>query len=89
MAKLLGQDNVRVNVIAPGNIIFPGGNWDGKMSGARKEFFEQYIEREVPMKRFGTPAEIANAVVFMSSGAASFVTGASLIVDGGQTNSYP
>jgi len=89
MAKSLGPHDVRVNVVAPGNVKFPGGNWDNKMRGERKEFFRKYIEREVPMNRFGTPEEIANAVVFMSSSAASFVTGASLVVDGGQTNSYP
>jgi 3-oxoacyl-[acyl-carrier protein] reductase len=89
MAKSLGPHHVRVNVVAPGNIRFPGGNWDEKMQGERQKFFEQYIKREVPMNRFGTPLEIANAVVFLSSSAASFVTGASLVVDGGQTNSYP
>ena len=46
------------------------------------------IEEKVPMKRFGTPEEIANAVVFLSSSKASFITGACINVDGGQTNSY-
>lgn len=89
MAKSLGSQDVRVNVVAPGNVRFAGGNWDNKMKGERSDFFKQYIAREVPMNRFGTPEEIANAVVFLSSSKASFVTGACLVVDGGQTNSHP
>lgn len=88
MSRALGPDNVRVNVVVPGNVIFPGGNWDNKMKSERREFFEKYIEAEVPMNRFGQPDEIANAVLFLSSTCASFITGATLVVDGGQTRTH-
>jgi 3-oxoacyl-[acyl-carrier protein] reductase len=45
-------------------------------------------ESQVPMKRFGTPDEIADAVVFLSSARSSFITGSTLVVDGGQTHSF-
>ena len=46
------------------------------------------IEEKIPLKRFGTPENIANVVVFVSSIKASFISGACINVDGGQTNSY-
>jgi len=87
LARLLGPQGVRVNAVAPGNILFPGGAWERKLA-ARREAFEQYIRDEVPLGRFGAPEEIADAVVFLASSRASFVTGACLVVDGGQTRSY-
>jgi 3-oxoacyl-[acyl-carrier protein] reductase len=79
--KLAGR--VRVNAIAPGNINFPGSSWEEKIKADEKKVKE--IINNVPMKRFGTPKEIANSAVFLSSDKASFITGALLIIDGGQT----
>ncbi len=79
--KLAGR--VRVNTIAPGNINFPGSSWEEKIKADEKKVKE--IINNVPMKRFGTPKEIANSAVFLSSDKASFITGALLIIDGGQT----
>jgi len=84
LSRLVGQHGVRVNAVAPGNVLFPGGEWERKMT-ERREFFEQYIQLEVPLRRFGQPEEIADAVTFLASGRASFITGACLVVDGGQT----
>lgn len=75
---------VRVNVVAPGNVLFPGGRWD-ELHAADPAGVDEMLRREVPLGRFGSPAEIADAVVFLSSARASFVTGACLVVDGGQT----
>ncbi len=83
MARKLAQD-VRVNVIAPGNVYFSGSSWDEKLERNREQI-EAVIESTVPMKRFGTPEEIANAAVFICSERASFITGSVLVVDGGQT----
>jgi len=74
----------RVNVIAPGNVFFPNGSWDEKMKNNPKETTE-LINSSVPMKRFGMPDEIADAVVFISSDRAKFITGSVLVIDGGQT----
>ena len=78
---------VRVNVIAPGNIFVPGGVWEDKMSNNPGDTIHM-IEDKVPLRRFGTPEEIANAAVFLCSTRASFITGAVLRVDGGQTLSF-
>lgn len=86
LSRLVGCHGVRVNAVAPGNVLFPGGSWDRKLT-ERREFFEQYIRSEVPLQRFGRPEEIADAVVFLASERASFITGACLVVDGGQTRS--
>ncbi len=83
MARRLAP-RVRVNCLAPGNVNFPGGSWDEKMREEPKRV-ESLIQTTVPMQRFGTPAEIADAVMFLCSARAAFVTGACLVVDGGQT----
>ena len=87
LSRLVGSHGVRVNAVAPGNVLFPGGTWERKLA-ERREFFEQYIRSEVPLQRFGQPEEIADAVVFLASERASFITGACLVVDGGQTRSF-
>ena len=75
---------VRVNVIAPGNVHFPESSWEEKIQTDPK-IIEQMLQTKVPMKRFGTPQEIADAAVFLCSARASFITGSVMVVDGGQT----
>ncbi|MDC0092774.1 SDR family NAD(P)-dependent oxidoreductase [Alphaproteobacteria bacterium] len=84
MARKLASENVRVNVIAPGNVYFEGGSWDKKIR-QDKRFVDEIIKSTVPMKRFATPEEIADSAVFLCSDRASFITGITLVVDGGQT----
>ena len=78
---------VRVNCVAPGNIFFPGGSWADKLA-ENPDATEAWIEAEVALKRFGRPEEVAAAVVFLTSSQASFITGACLVVDGGQTRAF-
>ena len=84
MARKLASKNVRVNVIAPGNVYFKGGSWDEKIQKDKKHVSE-IIKSTVPMNRFATPQEIADSAVFLCSDRASFITGTTLVVDGGQT----
>jgi len=83
MARKLAKE-VRVNVLAPGNVYFKGGSWDEKIK-QDATLVEKIIETNVPMNRFGTPEEIADAAVFLCSSRASFITGSTLVIDGGQT----
>lgn len=87
MTKYLSDDyaskNIRVNCVIPGNIMFAGGRWEELMM-LDKGGTEEYIQKNVPMKRFGRPREIASVIVFLASVSASFITGTSLVVDGGQ-----
>lgn len=86
VARQVGPDNIRVNAVAPGNILFPGGSWERHLAERRDEVM-QMIEAEVPLRRFGQPDEIANLIVFLSSQRAAFITGACIVADGGQTRS--
>ena len=87
LSRQVGQYGVRVNCVAPGNVLFPGGSWERKLQ-ERREHFTEYVQREVALQRFGKPEEIADVVVFLCSKRASFITGACVVVDGGQTRSY-
>jgi 3-oxoacyl-[acyl-carrier protein] reductase len=83
LARRLGPEGVRVNMVAPGNIVFPGGDWERRLE-ADREATEAFIREEVPMGRFGTPEEIAAATLFLCSPRSSFTTGSCLVADGGQ-----
>lgn len=83
LSRLVGQFNVRINCVAPGNIIFPGSSWEKHLSEHKEEVMH-FINTEVPLQRFGRPEEIADLIVFLSSDRSSFITGACIVADGGQ-----
>jgi 3-oxoacyl-[acyl-carrier protein] reductase len=85
-ARDLAPHGVRVNGVAPGSVLFPGGSWDRRRR-ADPAAIEEFVARELPLGRFGRPEEVAAAVVFLASPAASLVVGACLCVDGGQSRS--
>jgi len=80
--KLAGQ-GVRANTVSPGNTYFPGGVWEN-VEQNNPELFSSSLALN-PTGRMATPQEVANAVVFLSSAAASFITGTNLVVDGALT----
>jgi len=83
LSKKLAKYNVNVNNIIPGNIYFKGGNWDNKKKKNPIKI-KKMIKDKVPLGRFGKPEEIANLVMFLLSSKASFITGAEVVIDGGQ-----
>jgi 3-oxoacyl-[acyl-carrier protein] reductase len=84
MARELGPQNIRVNMISPGNVLFEGGRWDGKRA-KDPAAVDALIKNTVPLGRFGTPDDIAQAALFLCADASSFITGSDLVVDGGQS----
>jgi 3-oxoacyl-[acyl-carrier protein] reductase len=86
MAQQLARDNVRVNSVAPGSILFPGGSW-WKRQQADPDGIAEFVRRELPFGRFGRPEEVGQVVAFLASPKASWISGASIVVDGGQSRS--
>jgi len=85
-ARELAPHGVRVNSVAPGSTLFPGGSWEMRRR-ADPEGIAAFVAREMPLGRFGRPEEVAAAIVFLCSKPASLVIGACLSVDGGQSRS--
>jgi len=85
MARELAPFRIRVNSVAPGSIIFPGGSWDRRRQ-ADPGGMAEFERRELPMG-FGRPEDVANVVVFLASGRAAHVSGACWVVDGVQGHS--
>ena len=83
LALQLAEDNIRVNTVCPGSILFPGGGWE-RVQNKSPEDYERFRTREFPAQRLGAAEEIADVVVFVASERASWINGASIPVDGGQ-----
>lgn len=79
----LAARRIRVNAIAPGSIEFPGGVWDIARRDNRKLY--DGILRSIPWGRLGAPEEIATVALFLASDMASWITGQTIVVDGGQS----
>lgn len=82
----LVQDGITFNSVAPGAVMIPDTGW-AKMAKERPQELEDFIGRELPLGRLGTPEEIADIVTFVCSTQAAYLNGASIPVDGGQSKS--
>jgi 3-oxoacyl-[acyl-carrier protein] reductase len=86
MAQQLARDNIRVNSVAPGSTLFPGGSWHRRQQEDPAGIAD-FVMRELPFGRFGRPEEIGAVVAFLVSPRASWISGASVPVDGCQGRS--
>lgn len=85
LAMDLAKDGVRVNAVSPGTIKTPAVDHCIKLQGMTLDEGYERFGNDAVLKRLGEPIEIANAVLFLASDEASYVTGANLVVDGGAT----
>jgi 3-oxoacyl-[acyl-carrier protein] reductase len=86
LAQQLARDNIRVNSVAPGSILFPGGSWHRRQQEDPAGIAD-FVLRELPFGRFGRADEVGTAVAFLASPRASWISGACVPVDGCQSRS--
>ncbi len=86
ISRSLSDNNIRINAISPGNIIFDGSTWENKIK-KNSDAVQTMLMENVPLKRFGDATEVANLALYLSSDLSSFITGAVWTIDGGQTRS--
>jgi 3-oxoacyl-[acyl-carrier protein] reductase len=86
LALSLASQGIRVNSVAPGSVSFPGGSWYRRQQ-EDPEGMERFVAQNIASGRFGKAEEIADVVVFLASERASWITGACINVDGGQSKS--
>jgi 3-oxoacyl-[acyl-carrier protein] reductase len=86
MAQQLAKDGIRVNSVAPGSILFPGGSWDARVK-ADPAGMAAFVRSELPFGRFGRAEEVGDVVAFLASPRASWISGSSVTVDGCQSRS--
>jgi 3-oxoacyl-[acyl-carrier protein] reductase len=87
LAQQLAKDRIRVVSIAPGSIMFEGGSWWKRQQSDPKGIAE-FVARELPFGRFGTPEEVGSVVAFLASPRASWVSGTTVVVDGCQSRMF-
>lgn len=85
ISRPLGIHNVRINAIAPGNVLFEGSSWQKKLQ-EDSNGIKNLISSTVPLKCFGETSDIASLCMYLASSRSRFVTGAIWTIDGGQTH---
>ncbi len=86
-ARELAPRGIRVLSLAPGSILHPGGSWERRLQ-QDPAATNAFVQREIPFGRFGTAEEAGDAIAFLVSPRASWIAGACVVVDGGQSRSF-
>jgi NAD(P)-dependent dehydrogenase (short-subunit alcohol dehydrogenase family) len=86
IARPFGRQGIRINGVAPGNVMFEGSAWARRLAEDRPGV-EAMLDRDVALRRLGEPAEIAALVAYLASPRAAFATGGVWTLDGGQVRS--
>ena len=86
ISRPLGKHGVRINGISPGNILFEGSVWSRKLK-EDPQAVHAMLERDVALRRLGSPLDVANLVAYLASPVSGFVTGSVWCIDGGQVRS--
>ena len=87
LAQQLAKDRIRVVSVAPGSIMFEGASWWTRQQ-SDPQGIADFIKRELPFGRFGTPEEVGAAIAFLASPKASWVSGTTVVVDGCQSRMF-
>ena len=86
IARPLGKLGIRINAVAPGNILFDGSIWSKKLKD-NSDSVQTMLDYNVALGNLGSPEDVASLVVYMASARSSFVTGSVWTIDGGQVHS--
>ena len=87
LGQQLAKDNIRVVGVAPGSILFAGGSWHARQQ-ADPAGIAEFVKRELPFGRFGRAEEVGEVVAFLASPRASWISGTTVVVDGGQSRMF-
>jgi len=87
LAQQLAPSNIRVNSVSPGSILFEGGSWWQRQQ-ENPAAIAEFVKRELPFGRFGTPEEVGDVVAFLASPRAGWISGTSVVVDGCQSRAF-
>jgi 3-oxoacyl-[acyl-carrier protein] reductase len=87
LAVQLAPSQIRVNSVSPGSILFEGGSW-WKRQQSDPAAIAEFVKKELPFGRFGRPEEVGEVVAFLCSPRASWISGTSIVVDGGQSRAF-
>ena len=85
-SQTLANTGVTVNSVAPGSILFKGGTWDKFIQNNSKETVKNFIEKNLPMEKFGWPEPVGATVTFLCANKSALITGVCINVDGGQSH---